>query len=478
MGSNKTSSFICELPLAVTPSDERHLLVRLDCARQVYNACLGEALKRLTLLRASEAYQKACKMPKGARGSSAANERHEAFKQANKQAGFREYDLHHYAVQFSHSWLGEHLDSNTVQKVATRAFLAVQQYALGKRGKPRFQGKRRFDSVEGKSNKCGLLWRENEVRWIRLVLPAIINPKDDVIAHGLKSPVKFVRLVRRKLNGRNRFVAQLICAGQPYRKGKSKLGKGVVGLDIGPSTIAIVSDTAATFTRFCDELAPRQKEIRKLQRKMDRQRRANNPGNFNANGTVKPGVKLEWHNSRGYRRTKNKLAELHRQQAEHRKSLHGHLVNEVLAQGNVIKLEALSYRAFQRQYGKSVGFRGPGTFVSRLRRKAENAGAEIDEFPTTTTRLSQMCVCGRREKKALSLRWHVCSCGVGPVQRDLFSAWLARYVVNDRLDAGRTKMAWPGEDERLRTASSAIQPAMGQGQPKPNLARGQSRSSA
>ena len=89
-----------------------------------------------------------------------------------------------------------------------------------------------------------------------------------------------------------------------------------------------------------------------------------------------------------------------------------------------------------------------------------------------------MCLCGAIEKKPLSLRWHVCECGVGPIQRDVFSAWLARYVVNNKLDAGRAQSAWPGEDERLRAASSEIQPAMGQGQPKPNPLGGQSWSPA
>ncbi len=479
----KTPSFICELPLQVTPADERHLLVRLDCARQVYNACLGESLKRLERMRPSPDYQAARAMPKSKKKSPAAVARAAAFKAVNEQFGFQEFDLHAYAVQFSHSWLGEHLDSNTVQKVATRAFQAAQQHAFGKRGQPRFKGKGQFDSVEGKTNASGILWRENAVKWTGLELPAMIDAHDAVIAHGLASRVKFARLVRRKLNGRNRFYVQLVCEGKSYRKPTHAIGKGVVGLDIGPSTVAIVSPTGdiAKLERFCDALKPHHKAIRKLQRRMDRQRRANNPDNFSANGTAKKGAH-RWHKSNHYLQTRSKLAELRRQQAAYRKSLHGQLVNRVLAQGNVIKLEKLSYRAFQKQYGKSVGFRGPGTFVSHLRRKAENAGVEIVEFPTVTTRLSQTCVCGQVVKKPLALRWHVCDCGVGPVQRDLFSAWLACFVNDDkRLDAGQAQAAWPGVDTRLRTASSQIPPTMGQGQPKPNLhlatRAGQSRSS-
>jgi putative transposase len=37
----KTPSFIAEFPLSATPADERALSIRLDAARQIYNACFG-----------------------------------------------------------------------------------------------------------------------------------------------------------------------------------------------------------------------------------------------------------------------------------------------------------------------------------------------------------------------------------------------------------------------------------------------------
>jgi putative transposase len=148
---------------------------------------------------------------------------------------------------------------------------------------------------------------------------------------------------------------------------------------------------------------------------------------------------------------------------------------ELFDWGDCVKLEKLSYRSFQKNYGKSVSFRGPGTFVSILRRKAVNAGVEVIEFSTHATRLSQTCPnCGAIHKKALSNRWHVCECGFGPIQRDILSAWLAKYVENDRLDVRRVRIDLPGADAFLTAASSEIEPAMGQGQPKPNLSMGQS----
>src|SRR5258708_14057242 len=42
-------SFVCEVPLQVNRAQERILLARLEAARQVYNACLGEARRRVRL---------------------------------------------------------------------------------------------------------------------------------------------------------------------------------------------------------------------------------------------------------------------------------------------------------------------------------------------------------------------------------------------------------------------------------------------
>ena len=459
MSKTKTPSFILELPLRVTSTQERRLLAQLEAARQVYNACLGESLKRLALLRQSKAYQAARKLPQGPKK---ARTRTLAFREANGAAGFREYDLHAYAAQFNHCWLGDHLDINTIQKLATRAFKAVQQHSFGRRGRPRFKGRNQMDTVEGKSNGSGIRWREPSVEWLGLKLEAIIDPDDPVIAHGLSSRVKYVRLVRRKIDGRNRFYLQLVCEGKPYQKPKNYIGEGEVGLDQGPSTIAAVGEREAFLAQFCAELETRQREIRVLQRKIDRQRRANNPDNYNLDGTIRSGPKT-WHKSAHQLRTEVALAELYRKQAAHRKSLHGQLVNCILRMSNVIKIEKLSYRAFQRMYGRSVGMRAPGMFVVHLRRRAGSADALVDEFPTHTTRLSQTCHgCGTVAKKPLSQRWHRCKCGV-VAQRDLYSAFLAKCVEGDRLNADRARREWSeGVDDLLRAALSQIQePASG-----------------
>ncbi len=458
-----TPSFVTELPLVVSSANESVLLSRLEAARQMYNALLGEAMRRVKLIRQSKDFNRARTL--------APNnpERKVLFKRATQRYDFSEYALHQSSTKLRHSWLGDHLDSNTAQKLATRAYKAVEKVLFGKAKRVRFKGNNQMDSVEGKSNKTGIRWKGDSVEWSGLKLKALITSNDPVILHGLNSSVKYVRLVRRKLAGNNRFYAQLICKGKPFVKPKNSLGQGVVGLDLGPSTIAVVSDREAHLKEFASKLEFDARTIRRLQRKMDRSRRVTNPDNFNPNGTAKKG-KNKWNSSKIYLKVRNSKANLERKLAAHRKSLHGELVNDILKLGNVVKLEKLSYKAFQKLFGKSVALRAPGMFVSLLISKAERAGGKVVEIPTYSTKLSQTCQCGRVKKKSLSERIHSCECGV-VAHRDLYSALLAKHIQPDTfvLQVSQLLEDWHSAELRLkaawRTATECNQPATGRIRP-------------
>jgi hypothetical protein len=220
-----------------------------------------------------------------------------------------------------------------------------------------------------------------------------------------------------------------------------------------------VSDTDVQLQQFASELEFDAAHIRRLQRKIDRSRRATNPGNYNPNGTVKKGKK-KWNSSKTYLKICHAKASLERKLAAHRKSLHGELVNTILRTGDTIKLEKLSYKAFQKLFGKSVGKRAPGMFVSHLTSKAERAG----------TKLSQTCQCGRVAKKKLSERVHRCECGV-VAQRDLYSAFLAKHTEPDTfvLQVSQLLVDWQSAELRLqaawRTATECNKSATGRDNP-------------
>jgi putative transposase len=213
---------------------------------------------------------------------------------------------------------------------------------------------------------------------------------------------------------------------------------------------------------------------------MDRQRRANNSDNFNPNGTVKKRKVCEeklpggfpskqtsgegllpqnfsrqgskpWNKSNRYQKTAAKKREIERKQAAHRKSSHGKLVNQTLKLGKNIKTEKVSVIAWQKNWGKSIGFKSPSSFQSELKRKAENAGGSVLMFPTRKTALSQTCLCGNKQKKSLSQRVHQCSvCGL-KMQRDILSAYLSRYVdpKTETLSIQSARDGWLGMEQSL-----------------------------
>src|SRR5258706_10645253 len=190
-----------------------------------------------------------------------------------------------------HTWLGDHLDSLTLQKLASRAYGAANRLLLGTARRVRFKGRPQLDTVAGKTTRSGIRWCQDHVEWKGLVVPARLDPRDPVLAHGLACPVKYVRLVRRQLGERNRFYAQLVCQGIACRKPPHQLGTGIVGLDLGPTTIAVVAEQAALLQPFCPEVAPDAKALRRLERHLDRQRRANNPANYDDKGRGQKGKK-------------------------------------------------------------------------------------------------------------------------------------------------------------------------------------------
>jgi len=467
--NNRTPGFIAEFPLEASPQAEQALAIRLEAARHIYNACLGEGLRRLDLVRQSKDWQRARAMKKS-------KERTELFRQTWALFELFASSLQKYAERCRDGcWIGHHLGSHDTQATSLRAFRAVQQYAFGKRGRPRFKGRNRVHSIEGKEDAVIRFLTDPEpaVHWNGLVLRLCLDPRDK---HGwqqqaLACRTKYVRVLRREIKGRTRWFAQLVQEGAAPQIRKTR--EGVVGLDLGPSAIAGVSASDAILERLCPTVEQPWRDLRRSERAMDRSRRATNPGNFDEHGRAKHG-RRQWRRSRRYRVLVQQRRERERRLAAERKRSHGELANRILGQGKTIQMEDLSYRSFQRNFGRSVKVRAPGLFVSILRRRAASGGAEIVDLPTRTTRLSQFDhSTGKYVKKPLHQRMHVFGSGaIEPVQRDLYSAFLARCCDKDLLDIRQVHAAWPSAEPLLRRAMARMkEPASGPGFALPRVLR-------
>lgn len=439
MPRTSTSTFVTEIGLVVDSSQEKELLSRFQAGRQLYNALLNEAMVRMELVRDSELYQKAKKLPKG-------KDKDKAFTSSRKVYRYSDYDLQSYATTVSNSakWIADKVDSNTQQKLATRAFKASQRVLFGRAKRVRYKVPNRFRSMEGKINKQGIRWKEDCLIWGKLKLKGIVDVENLVIQHGLNSPIKYVRLLWRELNGKRRWYAQLVCEGLPYQKPQNYVSDGVVGLDLNISNIAFVADNGAGLLPFASGVPTFEREIQALQRRMQRSQRSSNPDNYQPDFTAKSGRKTitkkgkakkgrrRWNKSKTYIKTAAKKRELERRKTAYAKSQNLRIVNEILRYGKQIKTENVSIKGWQKRYGKAISAKSPGFVQSELKRKAESAGGSFVKFSCQKTALSQTHLTGERIKKFLSERVHYDKSGF-VMHRDLFSAYLARFVNQDEL---------------------------------------------
>ena len=528
-----TATFQVELPVEVDEHQARLLSAHFEAARQLYNAILSEGQRRLRWMRADPDWQAARAIPHSQKEA-----RSQAYRALREKHRFSDYAFQAAMKDLRVGPLAEHVEAVIAQVLATRAYRALNRVALGQAKRVRFRSRGRgLSSVENKRNDTGLrfafvdlpieapstpalpaaippgrgaakrarrtrnrqLQEERKlgghrcagvVFWQELQLRVRIDWNDPVVAHAACCRIKYVRLLQNKASspcasgadGDSRcYWVQLVVEGVPLHKPKHQGGKGQVGADLGPSTYAVLAQEGeARLDEFCADLSPKAehgKAVRQLQRKLARQRRAANPHNYDAQGRVKRGSKkepLRWKNSRSYERTRRRYATACRKRAAHRKTLHGKLAHEIAAMGDTIVIEKNSYRAWQKQFGRSVSERAPGMFVAHLRRTVARTGGTLVEVPTRTTRLSQFCHgCGVCVKKPLSQRFHACSCGIGPIQRDLYSAFLAAYLDIADPDrpllpsCGQYVIPWQGGEARLIAAHEQVLQRAKEGQVLP-----------
>jgi putative transposase len=317
-------TFVASIRLEVTMSQVRTITVRFEGARRIYNACLSEALKRARWMRADTRWADGKAMsPKDPARSA-------HFRGLRREYGFTEQDLMSYASGCRVSWLRELVFAQEAQVLGRRAYEAVNLWVVGERGRPRFKGvSRGLHSLEAKDltgalrigqtsdGRAGLQWRQG------FVLPFRLDEADPchqwAALHVAAGRLLRCRITRTRIRGRWTFRAQLVLDGMPLHRYEP--GRQLVGLDIGPSEIAVVSDCGAFKETFCAELADRQREIRRLQRHLDRQHRAGSPGCYDARGRHRRGG-CDWRRVRSKRanRTIIGLADAQRRLAQHRES--------------------------------------------------------------------------------------------------------------------------------------------------------------
>lgn len=474
------SRYCVTFPLITEKYQENILNKRYEISRQLYNAVLSKAYKRYKSMIETKKYRQLKEQINNANEK----EKKRLYKQLNemyKQYRLNEYSLHEDIQEMQHHF-SENIDSFTAQKIATRVWSAFEDLLFGDGEIVHFKKYGELDSLEGKSNKTGIRFKDGFLIWNGLKIPVKIDYNNPYEYQALKDEICYCRIKRRFIKGKYKYYLQIVFKGVPPMKinkdgeVKRHIGNGTVGLDIGTQTIAIVSNVDVKLLELADRVNNIEKEKRRILRYMDRSRRANNPDSFNEDGTIKKG-KLKWVKSNRYIKAQNKLRELYRKQADVREYQHQLLSNYILSLGNKIKVEEMNFKGLQKRskktekndkgkfkrkkrFGKSLANKAPAKLLTILDNKLKYFGEKLIKVNTKEVKASQYnhlnC---RYNKKKLSQRWNDLN-GI-KIQRDLYSAFLIQHVNDDlcninqeecKRDFERFKILHDKEIERLNNS--------------------------
>jgi len=446
---NSKSNYVLTLILNIEIYQENILNKRFNISRQIYNACLGEILKRYNHMRESKSYQRISKLPKG-------KDKNKQFNDLNKLYNINEYSLHDF-VKPMYKHFKDNIDSMTCQKLASRVYSAFEKLMFHTAKKVNFIKYDELKSIEGKWNKSGIKYdiKSNKLIWNGLKIPVIIKD-NDIYAHmAIQDKVKYCRIKREIIKGKYHYYIQLIMEGIPPMKItkqgeiKGQIGSdSSVGIDIGTQTIAFSSKYQVKLLELAPNINKIDREVKLLQRKMDRSRRATNPNKFNENGTIVKGNKDKWVYSNHYIKIKNIRKELFRKQSAQRKQSHNILANEILNLGDKFYVETMNYRGLQKRaknttknkngkfnskkrFGKSIANKTPAMFLIILDNKLKWNGTQLNKIDTYTVKASQYNhITNEYIKKDLSERWNDFNIDGEEfkIQRDLYSSFLIMNV--------------------------------------------------
>ena len=373
------SCFVLELALRVDSAERKRLARDFDFARQLVNATLGTTLGRRTQMLQTPEWKAACALPKG-------KERTTAFLEVSRSFGISSaYDFEKILQQHANaSGRTKQLASPVKQTLADNLWRAWAAWLFAGKGKPRFKGvSRGLHSIRGKSNTAAIIWKPElqSVRYAGNLYRVHIPQRDTYAREAIRDgngwrKAKYCAIVRKTIHGKLRYFVQITFEGNPPTKIVPATADLKVGIDPSMQNMTLAfSNGVVEKVKTAPAVENRAKAIRRLQRAMDRSKRATNPDNFNADGTVKKGAKT-WVYSKAYQRLRFAVADLQRRKADARKNEHGQLINRILQSAGDIRIEKNDWKTLQQdvRFSRLVANGAPGEFVQRLLGKAERAG--------------------------------------------------------------------------------------------------------
>lgn len=349
--------FVVEFPLKTAVFQEYILNKRFEIARHMYNCLLTVTQNRYKEMIKTKRYRELIKSL-----TSDKDKNKPIWKEINqlrKEFRLTEYDFYTDIKEMQHSFKNN-IDSRTAQQVAKYLWTAYDKLLFGKGKELHYKKYGSLDTLESNDNKTGIKFRDNKLLWLGLKIPVDIDYSNMYEYEVMQNEIAYCRIVRKYIKGKYKYYTQLVMKGIPPTKRdkhtgefKHKVGTGDVGLDIGTSTVAVVSNDNVCLLELADKVQNIHYEKRRLQRKMDRSKRATNSNKFNEDGTINKEDKNKWIYSNKYQKCRDRVKELFRKETAIRKYQHEVLSNFIVSLGDNIYVEDMNFAGLQKRSKKT-----------------------------------------------------------------------------------------------------------------------------
>lgn len=466
----ETPTHTLTLPLKIEPWQARDLDKTFEAARLLYNSLTSYFLKQHKLYINSRQYRISTEIMNSKTLTSSQRFRaQKTLKQLKVKFGFTRADFERKSSELCTGWLSSRLYSMVRQRIANICFSAFSALLSGKGKMVKF--KRKSDIEATLCNK----WNNGPFRYENgsficgnSSIPVTIPHDNPYVSECLRHRVKFCSVTRKIIRSKIKYYLILYLEGiapvkvTNYGELKHPVSFGdEVGIDIGTQTIALSSKNGVWGGVLASEIGDVQviqNKIRKLNRAMDRSRRATNPWTFDKNGCVIGKDKIDsvhidcfekrkWKISKHYKILQARRKELYRKQAFIRKQSHYLLIQRILSLGTIIHVEKMNFKALtkrasgapkkskktgkflsKKRFGKSIANRAPAMLIEMLRLKVEALGGKLYKSNAYKIKASQIDHQTKfYTKKKLSERYHILQDGT-KIQRDYYSAFIEQHV--------------------------------------------------
>lgn len=463
MARSTTDSCCLTLPLIVERWQADRLEKRFELARQIYNSMLSDELKRLRYVEHLPEYKKiSARMTEIYReGNKQSKEYKQLFQKRKKMLEDNEFSKFAFTTHMKkyYKWCRSNISSMVAQAISENVWRAFEKYFYSNGKRLHFKKIGSVTTVAGKGGASGpreIRFKDGYVLWNGLRLKVKLDESNVYEQQMLEHRIRFCRILKKPDRRKNHYYVQFVLEGRPEIKIRPDTGEalhpvgvGRVGIDIGPQTIAYAAECGAGLRELAEGVGNIEREKRLLQRKLDRSRRATNPNNYNADGTIRRGVKLTKNKSNRYLAVQRELAYVYQRQAAMRKQNHIALANELLALGDTFFVEDMPWKGLakkakkteispktgkykrKKRFGKSLGNKAPATLIMILDNKLKSLGLDgVQKIPTTARASQYNHITQTYTQKTLSQRWNTMEDGT-KIQRDLYSAFLLQHINED-----------------------------------------------